>query len=283
MAGEKRVVFGPFEADLITGELRKDGERVHVQHQPFQVLAALLEEPGALVTPQALRRRLWPDGTHVAFERGLASALRKVREALDDHARSPLYIETLQRRGYRFIAPVSPAPAAIEDPGPSAALPPGRRRATSLRWAAAVFAAILAGGQGRAPADAEDRLSAAASLSAYACLLKSRGEFDSALRVIRQAQTLAPASAKITAEVAFYLHAAGYFDAEFPMLHRAAEMDPSSADVWLHMGLAHARRDDFTRAEEFLERANRLASGDEQVNRWLAWVRTQQAQRARGA
>jgi DNA-binding winged helix-turn-helix (wHTH) protein len=283
MAGEKKVVFGPFEADLVTGELRKDGERVQLQHQPFQVLAALLEQPGRLVTPQDLRRRLWPDGTHVAFERGLASALRKVREALDDHARSPRYIETLQRRGYRFIAPVSITPASIEHSMPSAAHPPVPRRSTRLRWAAALLAAILAGGQGRAPADAEDRLSAAESLSAYACLLKSRGEFDAALRVIRQAQTLAPASAKITAEVGFYLHAAGYYDAEFPMLQRAAEMDPSSADVWLHMGLAQARREEFTRAEESLERASRLASEDEQVGRWLAWVRSQRSQRVRGS
>jgi DNA-binding winged helix-turn-helix (wHTH) protein len=277
MAAERRVVFGPFEADLITGELRQHGERVRLQHQPFQVLAALLERPGTLVTPEELRRRLWPDGTHVAFERGLASALRKVREALDDHARAPRYIETLHRRGYRFIAPVSAAPVSLADPQGSAPSPAVSRRPTRLRWAAALVAALLIGGQSRSPAGADDRLSAAQSLSSYACLLKSRGEFERALHVIRQAQTLAPRSAKITAEVGFYLHAAGYYDAEFPMLERAAALDPASVDVWLHMGLAHARRENFTRAAESLERASGLPGADENVTRWLTWVRARHA------
>lgn len=276
MATENRVVFGPFEADLVTGELRKQGVRVPLQHQPSLVLAALLEQPGALVTPEELRRRLWPDGTHVAFERGLASALRKLREALGDTARSPAYIETLHRRGYRFIAPVSPVIPSVASP-PAAQAIGVPRRVSRSRWAAALLAAVLTGGQGRMPAGADDLLLAAESLSSYACVLKTRGEFEQALSVIRQAHALAPASAKITAEVGFYLHAAGYYEAEFPMLQRAVEQDSTSPDAWLHMGLAHARRGDYERAAESLERAARLPGAGEPVGRWLTWVHSQQA------
>ena len=274
MSREPRlVIFGPFEVNLATGELRRDGRRVQLQRQPFLVLAALLETPGELVTQEELRRRLWADGTHVAFERGLASALRKLREALGDNARSPLYVETLQRRGYRFVGDVTfphdvqpnPVGVATRMPAPFSKAP--------LRWAAVMVLAIVMAAQGQFPAGADARLSAAESLSAYACLLKSRGETDEALRVIRQAQMLAPASAKITAEVGFYLHAAGYYDAEFPALHRAAELDPASPDVWLHMGLAYARREDFQKAVESLERAQLLAGRNDVVDRWLTWAR----------
>jgi DNA-binding winged helix-turn-helix (wHTH) protein len=275
MARESRLVaFGPFEADLSTGELRRDGQRVHLQQQPFLVLSALLDRPGELVSQQELRRRLWTDGTHVSFERGLASALRKLREALGDNAKTPVYVETLQRRGYRFIAPVS-IPSRSQEPTAvgAARTGPAPFTGSKVRWAAAVFMALVIGAQGRFPAGADARLSAAESLSAYACLLKSRGESSKALEVIRQAQMLAPRSAKITAEVGFYLHAAGYYEAEFPALHRAAELDPSSPDVWLHMGLAYARREDFPRAVESLERARRLAGESEVVDRWLTWAR----------
>jgi Flp pilus assembly protein TadD len=133
--------------------------------------------------------------------------------------------------------------------------------------------AIVMAAQGQFPAGADARLSAAESLSAYACLLKSRGETGEALRVIRQAQMLAPTSGKITAEVGFYLHAAGFYDAEFPTLRRAAELDPVSPDVWLHMGLAYARREDFHKAVESLERARLLAGQNDAVDRWLTWAR----------
>ena len=263
------VAFGPFTANLETGELWKDGRRVHVQQQPFEVLVALLEHPGALVTAQQLRQRLWSDGTHVAFERGLASALRKLREALGDGARAPIYIETLPRRGYRFIAPVT-----VPVPAPGARVP---SRTPHLRWAAVLALGILAGGLGQMPAVDSSRLQAAESLSAYACVLKSQGEFTEALSVIRRAHALVPASAKITAEVGFYSHAAGRYDDEFPMLHRSAELDGSSQDVWWHLGLAYARRQDFTNAVSSLERAHQLAGADSRITWWLTWARQHRA------
>jgi len=99
------VRFGAFEADLRTGELRKDGVKLKFSGQPFQVLVILLERPGEVVTREELQKRLWPD-TFVDVERNLNTAVNKIREVLGDSTENPRFIETLSRRGYRFIAPV---------------------------------------------------------------------------------------------------------------------------------------------------------------------------------
>ena len=101
-----RYRFGVFEADAATGELRKQGLRVKVNVQPFQVLLMLLARPGELLTREEISRELWPDGTFVDYEHGVNSAVNRIREALGDQARNPRFIETLARRGYRFVAPV---------------------------------------------------------------------------------------------------------------------------------------------------------------------------------
>ena len=98
--------FGVFELDLAAGELRKNGARLRLQEQPFQVLALLLERAGQVVTREELRQKLWPSDTFVDFDHSLNTAVNKLRESLGDSASSPRYIETLARRGYRFIAPV---------------------------------------------------------------------------------------------------------------------------------------------------------------------------------
>src|SRR2546425_1830324 len=110
--------FGAFEVDLEAGEVRKHGIRLKLQEQPFQVLALLLRRPGQVVTREELRTQLWSADTFVDFEHGLNSAINKLREALGDSADNPRFVETLPRRGYRFIAPVSAtgvanAPGAI--------------------------------------------------------------------------------------------------------------------------------------------------------------------------
>jgi Tol biopolymer transport system component/DNA-binding winged helix-turn-helix (wHTH) protein len=102
--GRRTIRFGVFEADPAAGELRKGGRRINLQDQPFRLLMSLLEHPGEIVTRAELRDRLWGD-VNVDFEEGLNSAIRKVREALGDSATNPRYIETLPRRGYRFIGP----------------------------------------------------------------------------------------------------------------------------------------------------------------------------------
>ncbi len=106
------VRFGVFEVDFNTGELRKNGGRVRLQEQPFQVLAALLERSGEVVTREELRQKIWPADTFVDFDHSLNTAVNKIREALGDSASSPRFVETLARRGYRFIAPFDMAPAA---------------------------------------------------------------------------------------------------------------------------------------------------------------------------
>ena len=98
--------FGLFELDLSAGELRRSGVKLRLQGQPFQVLALLLERAGEVVTREELQQKLWPSDTFVDFDHSLNTAINKVREALGDSASSPRYVETLARRGYRFIAPV---------------------------------------------------------------------------------------------------------------------------------------------------------------------------------
>lgn len=102
-----RIRFGPFEVDLATRELRKSGLRLKLGGQPFEILATLLEKPGQLVTREQLRQRLWASDTFVDFGHGLSAAVNKLREVLNDSAEEPRYVETLPRRGYRFIGSVT--------------------------------------------------------------------------------------------------------------------------------------------------------------------------------
>jgi DNA-binding winged helix-turn-helix (wHTH) protein len=110
---ESRLLrFGVFEVDLAAGELRKNGRRIRLQEQPFQVLVALLENAGRVVTREDLRQKTWPADTFVDFDHSLNTAVNKIRESLGDSASSPRFVETLARRGYRFIAPVDGARAS---------------------------------------------------------------------------------------------------------------------------------------------------------------------------
>ncbi|HEY8234471.1 MAG TPA: FHA domain-containing protein [Vicinamibacteria bacterium] len=116
--GSRVACFGPFEADLRTGELRRAGRTVELQELPFRILAALLERPGELVTREELRAIAWPDGVFVDFEHGLNKAVAKIRRALDDDVDEPRYLATLPGRGYRFVAEViraggAPRPRAL--------------------------------------------------------------------------------------------------------------------------------------------------------------------------
>lgn len=101
-----RWCFGQFEIDISTGELRKNGLRMRIQEQPLRILRALLEQRGELVTREELRERLWPAATFVNFERSLNAAVAKLGQVLADSAEQPRYVETVARRGYRFVAPV---------------------------------------------------------------------------------------------------------------------------------------------------------------------------------
>jgi TolB-like protein len=100
----RRVRFGSFEMDDIAGELSKDGAKIRLQEQPFQILQILLERPGEVVTREELRKRVWPSDTFVDFDHGINNAIKRLREALGDTAETPRFIETIPRRGYRFLA-----------------------------------------------------------------------------------------------------------------------------------------------------------------------------------
>jgi DNA-binding winged helix-turn-helix (wHTH) protein len=115
-----RYKFDDFEADLRAAELRRGGGRLKLQLQPFQVLVALLERPKEVVTREELRQRLWPQDTFVDFDHGLNTAMVKLRDVLGDSASSPKYIETIAKRGYRFLG----SPEAVLDQPPAVTAPP---------------------------------------------------------------------------------------------------------------------------------------------------------------
>jgi TolB-like protein/DNA-binding winged helix-turn-helix (wHTH) protein/Tfp pilus assembly protein PilF len=135
--GPDVVQFGPFELNTVTAELRRDGRPVALAPQPARILALLATQPGRLVTREEIRLAVWTDAVHVDYDRALNFALKQIREALDDDATRPRYVETLRGRGYRFVAPVEPP-----SPEATAIHAPPRRR-----WiAAAALGAVLATG-----------------------------------------------------------------------------------------------------------------------------------------
>jgi TolB-like protein/DNA-binding winged helix-turn-helix (wHTH) protein/Tfp pilus assembly protein PilF len=146
----RKLSFGPYEADLHSGELLKNGVRVRLQAQPFQLLVMLLEHPGELVTREEICQKLWSTDTFVDFDRSLGTAVNKIREVLNDSATEPRFIETLPRRGYRFIAPVT-AVGEIPREIPPAASPQlerkdeGRRNPplSRLMWAGGAVALLV--------------------------------------------------------------------------------------------------------------------------------------------
>jgi DNA-binding winged helix-turn-helix (wHTH) protein len=124
-----RLRFDAFEVDLCSGEVWKHGLRVRLQDQPFQVLRVLVEHPGQIVTRDELKQTLWPADTFVDFDDGLNTAVKKIRELLGDSAERPRYIETIPRRGYRFVGPIAPLPpveamVAAPHSHPALVLPP---------------------------------------------------------------------------------------------------------------------------------------------------------------
>jgi Tol biopolymer transport system component/DNA-binding winged helix-turn-helix (wHTH) protein len=143
------VRFGAFEVDLANAELRKSGLSLRIQEQPFQVLAALLARPGEVVTREELVSRLWPTGTFVDFDRGLNAAVARLRQVLQDPAETPRYIETVARRGYRFVAPIEIGSDPVDvdrstlvETGP-AANPLRKSIPKRFWWRSAAIAAML--------------------------------------------------------------------------------------------------------------------------------------------
>ena len=139
------IRFGTFEVDRRSGELRKAGVRIPLQDQPFRVLTRLLEHPGEVVMREALQRELWPDNTFTDFEHGLNAAIKRLRDALGDSADSPRFIETLPRRGYRFIAPVVGVGSSV-DTSPPTDTPVVSARSSWWKGAAAFLMLLVMAG-----------------------------------------------------------------------------------------------------------------------------------------
>jgi DNA-binding winged helix-turn-helix (wHTH) protein len=145
----KIIRFGLFELDSAAGELRKQGLKIRLADQPLEILLLLLEHPGDVVSREAVRQRLWPGETFVDFDAGLNTAIKKLRDALGDPAENPRFVETLPRRGYRFIAPietrtVSP-PDSLPDNSPAGDVAAHAKQAglPSWIWAATTAVAVL--------------------------------------------------------------------------------------------------------------------------------------------
>ncbi|HST13213.1 MAG TPA: winged helix-turn-helix domain-containing protein, partial [Terriglobales bacterium] len=135
------IRFGIFEVDRRSGELRRNGVRVKLQEQPFQILLTLLEHPGEVVTREELRSRLWAEDTYVDFDHSLNAAVRRLRDALADSAENPRFVETVARRGYRFLAPVNGGVAADRSQPVSA--PSARRFRIPLTIAVLLAGVVL--------------------------------------------------------------------------------------------------------------------------------------------
>lgn len=142
--GARTIHFGTFEADLHAGELRRNGSKVKLQEQPFQVLTLLLERPGSVVSREELQKRLWAADTFVDFDHSLNAAIRRLRDALGDSAENPRFVETVARRGYRFVAPVNGASATLPAQTPvRVSAEPRHRR---ILWAVLILVVGVAAG-----------------------------------------------------------------------------------------------------------------------------------------
>ena len=136
MSSTRREIrrFGPFELDLDAGEVRQDGRRLKLQPQPFKLLVLLTRRPGSLITREEIRSELWPEGTFVDFDQSVNFAVKQIRDAFGDSASQPVFLETVPRQGYRFVAPVdngSPPPtSSAVEPGTT-----GTVRLQKAMWA----------------------------------------------------------------------------------------------------------------------------------------------------
>lgn len=145
---QRKVRFGVFEADLNAGELRKNGVRIRLQEQPFHVLAVLLERAGELVGREDICRDVWGEQTFVEFDHALNTAIKKIRIAIGDDAATPRYIETVPKRGYRFIAPVHTQPVVAENSVEDVVLEKPARIPSRPWLVGGAFAAIVLAGLG---------------------------------------------------------------------------------------------------------------------------------------
>ena len=262
------MAFDRFEVDLTRRRLRKDGRIVRLQPKPFLLLAKLLERPGQIVTRAELQAALWGAETHVEFEAGLNTAMRKLRRALGDSAADARFIQTVTGIGYQFIATVSTSqPATPSMPIVSRAVPAGAAvrftpiRAYARLAAVAVLILLLS------PV-ASHRAIAESAYIEDACSLAKVKQPWLALRTIERGLAMYPRSAALRANRGLYLHALGRYDEEMIELRGAVAGDPRSAEAQFHLGLGYARRRAFAESLTALESAVRLKPNEQRYRHW---------------
>jgi DNA-binding winged helix-turn-helix (wHTH) protein len=260
--------FGVFELDPVQGELRREGRRVPLQHQPFRALLLLATRPGQVVTREELRAALWPDGTHVDFERGINFCMNQVRTALRDPARSARFVATVPRLGYRFVADVRVVGAGrAEAPRAAAAAPRTRRRAWLAVGCALALAAATAGrsdrrSAGASPEDSEARRSYLRGL----LLLQKQdaASWEEAAAALERATLREPTSAAAQAVLARSLIALSQAGLRpggetLPRARNAAlaalRQDTRVADAWVSLSLVRLHLDWDWMAVEDIDRA----------------------------
>lgn len=282
---QDRVHFDGWTLLRPTGELSRGGTRVRLQGQPVQVLEALLERPGELVTREQLIARLWPGGVIVDFDTALNSAMRRLRTALDDHADHPRYIETIPRRGYRFIGKLDPLlPGTEAGPLPTAA------RSPRLAWmglAAGVVLTLAGLGTWRAASEPEAPAVPPAARNAVAdapaavlehCeraryFFGRRGEGDTAraLALFQEAVRIMPTHAPAWAGIASTrwidtMEERTTREAGLPQVRAAAEralsLDPANGEALLRLANYHRAMGDRAAAEIAINRAAEVAPND---------------------
>jgi DNA-binding winged helix-turn-helix (wHTH) protein/tetratricopeptide (TPR) repeat protein len=276
MTAQSKIRFGDFEADLRAGELRKHGYRLRLQEKPFQVLAAILERPGDLVTRDELHQRLWGTDTFVDFDNNLNTAVYKLREALGDTTDTPRYIETRPKKGYRFIGTIEAAPPATANTESVAAAvgaaPPPRARRWRLAAACALVAALIAAASYIAVATSSTAASARNS-AAQEAFLKGRYFMDKggaenlqrAAAYFEQSIAGDPGFARAHAELANALAAFPSDRRDHSARARAAalkaiELEPKLADAHHRLAAIYMYEDwNWNGAGEEFARAARLA------------------------
>jgi DNA-binding winged helix-turn-helix (wHTH) protein len=238
--GDGTVRFGVFELDTRSGELRKRGVPIPLQQQPFRVLIRLVESPGEVVTREHLRQELWPAETYVDFEQGINGAVKRLREALGDSAITPRFIETLPKRGYRFILPIDATPNTHRS-----------RAAWSAGW----------GGERRAAAER------AVSKARFLIDTRLPHWLQESFTLLQQAVTAVPAFAGAHATMSqWYVHAAfrgnisydkGFLEAT-RHAQEAVRLAPDSAEAVGALGRTYYARRFFQDAERTFQRALEL-------------------------
>lgn len=274
--------FGVFELDSVTGELTKNRHRLRLQEQPRKILQALIDRPGALVSRDELVREIWPDGIFVDYEHGLNAAVARLRQILHDSAESPRYIETVARKGYRFIAPI--------EPNPQSPLPTSSRR----RWSIALsggLAILLASAlvtiawQNKSRAARVDASEQAYSSGIHLLRQRTLPSVRASADEFRRAIDLHPNFAQAWAALA---EASAFLQPEdvtacVELAERALQMDPQCAECQATLGfIRFTRQWKWKAGGSLLARAAASLPHDSQAQYWYAQWQIAAGQNAAG-